>query len=247
MLAAIPGAGTVEAIAANGLVTVDGVKGTANVTLDGTNDAVTTGSSQLVDIHVLGKSLKDPAGVDLNTVLAEGTSCKINIPGKSECPGIPDVVKAVDGLQPLLTISLARGVVEKSAASKTFGSASVTALQVSVTLHCENVPGLSTLNSTLSALPVGLSLCGGGGVQSAAARNAHATSTNNGPVKLVDLRLGYAAAALTTDVNRESLGPVLPRPPPNTGNNIWILAAFAGALVLAGAGFQFFRSRPSRA
>jgi hypothetical protein len=148
-----------------------------------------------------------------------------------------------------LTITLSRGVVEKSAASKTFGSASVTALQVTVKIDCGKVPALGTLNETLSKLNVAMVLCGGSGVQAASGRSAGMAMADTGVKSLVDVRLGYASAVLSTTPGQTTTSSpcTVGCGTPTTGNNLWILAAFAAALVLAGAGFQFFRSRPSRA
>ena len=250
ILNAIAGPAGLGNVFGKGLVAIEGVKGTAAVTLDGQNSAQQTASGSLVDVRILGKSLKDLVpGLSLDQILPPGTNCVIRIPGGiTGCPGlgalsiIPSLGPSLDGL---VTVTLTRGTgVFDPNASATEGSASIVTLEVTANLDCTKIPALSTLNQTLGALPVKISLCPGPAQGSNTTRGARAVAVSP---QLLDVRLGVANAALSLTPGTIPNTPSSPPRPPNTGSNVWILAVLAALVAMAGVGLQVFRARPVRA
>jgi hypothetical protein len=248
ILQSLPGAGNLAGL---NLLTVDGVKGTASTTLDGVNMPVYSGGGQLVDIKILGKNLSDLAnGLSLDAILPPGFSCKIMIPGGTDCPGLPAVdtiLGAVKGtpVDGLITITLTRGILLKAAnSSPVYGKSSVVTLAANVSLNCGLLPAVPNVN-----LPVAnISLCPAAPANLSATNAAAAPrAIGTGVRTLVDVQLGQADSM----VNLSTTPPCAASDPscsqasgthiPNTGNNMLILAAFG--LVLAAAGIAINRTR----
>ena len=235
------------------LVSLDVVKGTAAATADGSSTHQTA-SGQLVGLKVLGQDLAAKAGISLDSLLPPGTVCTIQIPGTITCPGLAgnaaqaalNAVDAVLGnipaLNGLLTITLTRGAtVDSAGPDLQHAAASIVTLEVNAAINCSLVPQLSTINGLASQLPlVNLTLCPSAGPNAAAAntRGSRATSAPAGSTSLVDVQMGQADAAVSL-----VQGAILPGSPtpPNTGNNMLILAAFG--LILAAAGIGINRLR----
>jgi hypothetical protein len=234
------------------LVSLDGVKGTATATADGSTTHETA-TGQLVDVHVLGQSLKALTG-NLDNILPPGTTCTIQVPGVITCPGLAggqaaaalSALNTVLGNIPtsvagLITITLTRGAnVDTAGPDLQHAAASIVTLEVNVAIDCSKVPALATIQSLAAQVPlVNMTLCSGGSAP-AFARTAHVTSAPAGSSSLVDLQLGQADAAVSltpAPANFSGTSTHIPA----TGNNIWILAAFG--LVLAAAGIAINRRR----
>jgi hypothetical protein len=245
----VPGLGALTNV--DSLASVSVLKSTALVTLNGNDPAHQQAESSVAGVKVLGIDLAAKAGAPLDQVLVPGRVCHISVPGGTEGCGplsslIPNNINTpLDGL---LNITLARGVAQydRSAAAMnanaTQGAASIVGLEVTVSVNCNVVPALQSLNPTLKSL-IGVTLCGGTAPQApqAGARTSRAVTT--GGMQLVDVKLGVADAALTLKPGDTPTTSNPPQLPPNTGNTLWILAVFAAALVLAGAGIQVFRTR----
>ena len=154
------------------LVSVDGIKATANVSLDGANAPKQSANGTLLDVKVLGRSLSSltPGQLALDNILGAGTSCTINIPGKSTCRGIdlnftPAMVSSqLDDIQTktgqaiptLLTVNLTRGagVVDPTNNVK-YGRADITVLQVTSNVNCGAVSQLTNALGAASSTLTG--------------------------------------------------------------------------------------------
>ncbi|MGI8608292.1 MAG: hypothetical protein ACR2MY_03540 [Candidatus Dormibacteria bacterium] len=183
------------------IASVDGVKATANVSLDGVHPATQSANGSLVDVKVLGRSLKSYAAtagqnVSLDDILPAGTTCTVNIPGSSTCHGIALQVPSTKGLEDalsargvkvptLLNVTLTRGlgVVDPSNSTK-YGRADITVLQVTSDINCSALnqitSALSGVQSSLaSALDLHLAACGLGITPNAAPKAAPAAVGSN--------------------------------------------------------------------
>lgn len=249
----VPGVGALTNV--DSLASVSVLKSTAVVTLNGSDPAHQQAESSLAGVKVLGIDLAAKAGAPLDQVLVPGRACHISIPGGAEGCGplnalLPSSLNTpLDGL---INVTLSRGVpqYDETAAARganaTEGAASIVGLEVTVSINCNVVPQLQSLNPTLKSL-IGVTLCGGTAPQAAqgSATNGAAASraVTTGGSQLVDVKLGVADAALSLKPDSFPTTSNPPQLPPNTGNTLWILAVFAAALILAGAGIQVFRTR----
>jgi hypothetical protein len=237
------------------LISLDTVKGTATATADGSSTHETA-NGQLGVLKILGQDVAAKAGISLDKLLPPGTVCTIQIPGTITCPGLAGgaaqaalnavntVLGNIPALNGLLTITLTRGAtVDSAGPDLQHASASIVTLEINVAINCSLVPQLSTINGLASQLPlVNLTLCSGvsGNAVQNARPNARPNAAPAGSTTLVDLQMGQADAAVAltpTSGQQSNNGPV----PPNTGNNMLILAAFG--LILAAAGIGINRLR----
>ena len=257
-------------LANTSLVSVDAIKGVAAVTANGSDPMTESYSGSLLDVSVLGQSLKAIAGQagapSLDAILPPGSVCTIQVPGKITCTGLQNTavetalgaLNSVLGAVPtnltgLITITLTRGANSTpglNSGTPLSGKASIVTLEVNATVDCAKVAAIlpvGTLNTALNA--AGISLCANAAGNNAATSNtrtAHATSAPAGSSSLVDVQLGAADSALsltsaaTLPGNCTAGSPACPLPP-NTGNNMLILAAFG--LILAAAGIGINRLR----
>ena len=256
------------------LASVDGIKATANVSLDGVHPATQSANGSLVDVKLLGRSLKSyvPAAagsVSLDDILPAGTTCTINIPGASTCHGlkveVPSTQVLTDALAKqgvsvpsLLTVTLTRGLGVVDASNSTqYGRADITVLQVTSDINCAALSkitsALDSVQSTLSsALNLHVAACGlgltGGNTAGANALALHtATSPNTaGTAHLVSASFGVAHAEVGLDTLHNTTFTTPGPTPPNTGNDLFLLAGLSVAAAAAGLGLQAWKSRAAR-
>ncbi|MFN2462515.1 MAG: hypothetical protein ABR573_01265 [Candidatus Dormibacteria bacterium] len=259
------------------LVSVDAIKATANVTLGSHKTQTATGT--LGDVKVLGKSLTsyvpsiNGKDVSMDALLPEGTTCTINLPGKSSCNNYPlDIVPAavsdaLGSLQStlgnsipvptLLTVTLRRGApVYDTSGNDKVGSAAITVLDVAASLNCDAVGKIAGMLPTGSALSSSVDLhfaaCGAGLNPAAQANTAgtahtagasHAMVNKAGTAPLADVAFGVAAADLTLDSSITPSGNPSGPLPPTTGNDVLILAGLALAALAGGVALQVRKAR----
>ena len=257
------------------LVSVDGIKATANVSLDGASAPKQSANGTLVDIKVLGKSLSDLSGgkVALDDILKPGTSCSINIPGKSTCNGIDLITQAgalldsVQALSPqalpalptLLSVTLTRGagVVDQSNNVK-YGRADITVLQVTSTINCDTVSKLTDvlgankailtdqLKSLAQTLDLNVAACGLGVTDApaaSAANRAKASVATNATGNQPLVNVALGVAHAEVNLDSASITTVGGPVPPTTGNDLLILAGVALAAVAGGIALQVRKAR----
>ncbi|HEV3232150.1 MAG TPA: hypothetical protein VG245_07835 [Candidatus Dormibacteraeota bacterium] len=216
------------------LVTVEGIKASANVALDGVNQQVAAAEGHLASVSVLGIKV-----LDTDTALAPGTSCTVSLPGKTTCAGslaalnnIPSV-PSLAGIGSLITVTLTRGAaVIPSTNSITSAAAKIVTLEVKVDLNLAAINAIvnsTGLSQTLGGLPLSL-----GGAA-------------NGTANLADVQLGVASAEASLNPAVTCQVACQPRQiPPSTGNSVLPLAILALALVAAGAGLSVRQARLGR-
>jgi hypothetical protein len=235
------------------LVQVQGISAGAHVALDGahapsqnaSDPAYAFAEGNLAEIDVLGMPIINKTTLD--SVLPPGTSCVLNIPGKSTCALLPTAIQdllnvnlPVIGNTPILSLTLSRGAqVLPSTNGISQAAASIVTLEAKLDLNLSALSSIAqSATGTLAALTLPVAVTPG-------------AAFNPTGANILDAEFGVASAFVSTNPAQTYINnPPGSNPPgvrpPSTGNDVLPLAILALALMGAGAGLTVRQARAVR-